>query len=255
MRRVLFAAGAAIALAAGLLAPSIASAGSAPGTGPYAPLDRPGPALDVPAAQLAASLSCHGNLAAEEPVLLVPGTTTDPTTDFSWNYEKGFTAQGRPWCAVTLPNHAMSDIQTAGEYVTSAIRTMHARSGHKVEIVGWSQGGMVPRWSLRFWPDTRADVDDVVALDPSNHGTLDADAVCALTCAPAFWQQQSDSHFIAALNSGAETFAGISYTQIWSATRRGRRAEHRAERAVLAAHRRRRDQQRRGAVDLSDGRR
>ncbi len=32
------------------------------------------------------------------------------------------------------------------------------------------------------------------------------------------WQQQTGSHFLAALNSGAETFAGIAYTVVYSDT-------------------------------------
>jgi hypothetical protein len=110
----------------------------------------------------------------------------------------------------------MSDVQTSGEYVVNAIRTMHAQSGRKVEYLGYSQGGMVGRWALRFWPDTRAMVDDYVGIDPSNHGTLDANGLCLLTCAPAIWQQQHGSHFLKALNSGRETFPGISYTVIYS---------------------------------------
>jgi hypothetical protein len=71
---------------------------------------------------------------------------------------------------------------------------------------------------LRFWPDTRSMVDDLVGLSPSNHGTLDADAICVPGCAPSIWQQRSDSHFIGALNSYQETFRGISYTNIYTDT-------------------------------------
>ena len=112
----------------------------------------------------------------------------------------------------------MGDIQAAGEYVVYAIRTMHAAYGGRIDIVGHSQGGMVPRWALRFWPDTRAMVDDLVGLSPSNHGTLDADPACAPGCAPAFWQQRNNAAFIAALNSYQETFPGISYTDIYTNT-------------------------------------
>ena len=77
---------------------------------------------------------------------------------------------------------------------------------------------MVPRWALRFWPDTRAMVEDLVGLSPSNHGTLDAIPACAQSCAPAFWQQRSDAAFSAALNSAQETFPGISYTEIYTNT-------------------------------------
>ncbi|HTU97368.1 MAG TPA: hypothetical protein VMF14_16085 [Solirubrobacteraceae bacterium] len=186
----------------------------------YAPPDRPGPALSVPAAKLAASLSCDGTLrgASHPPVLLVPGTALNPATDYGYGWEPALRRLGWPYCAVTLPGGAMGDIQIAGEYVVSAIRTMHAAYGGRIDVVGHSQGGMVPRWALRFWPDTRAMVDDLVGLSPSNHGTLDAIPACAAGCAPAFWQQRSNAAFIAALNSAQETFPGISYTNIYTDT-------------------------------------
>jgi hypothetical protein len=195
------------------LVPAVASAADAP-------LSHPGPPLSVPAAQLAASLSCVGTLhgASHAPVLLVPGTSLNPATDYGYGWEPALRQLGWPYCAVTLPGNAMGDIQVAGEYVVSAIRTMHAAYGGRIDIVGHSQGGMVPRWALRFWPDTRAMVDDLVGLSPSNHGTLDAIPVCAASCAPAFWQQRSDAAFIAALNSAQETFPGISYTDIYTNT-------------------------------------
>lgn len=189
-------------------------------TSPYAPLDRPGPPLSVPQSALRAALSCTAGVAhaTRRPILLVPGTNLDPGTNYSWNYERAFTALGWPYCAVTLPYHTMGDIQVAGEYVVYALRTMARLSGRRVDVLGYSQGGMLPRWALRFWPDTRSLVGDLVALDPSNHGTLDAVAACQSSCPPADWQQRSDAHFIAALNSRAETFAGIDYTVIYSRT-------------------------------------
>jgi Lipase (class 2) len=196
------------------------SAGSAAAAIDYAPVDTPGPALSVPTATLSQALVCNGSLATSkrEPILLVPGTTLNPQSDFSWNWERALAAQKWPFCTIDLPGNGMGDIQIAGEYVVYAIRTMHAMSHKKVEIVGHSQGGMVPRWALRFWPDTRAMVDDVVGLSPSNHGTLDAVALCAIGCAPSFWQQRTGSAFLAALNSDQETFPGISYTNIYTDT-------------------------------------
>ncbi|MHC1558578.1 esterase/lipase family protein [Actinomycetospora sp. C-140] len=187
----------------------------------YAPLDRPGPALDVAQEKLDGSLDCSPDVddAGRAPVLLVPGTTLTAEENFSWNYERAFAAAGRPYCTVTLPNHAMSDIQVSAEYVVAAIRTMNERSGQRVAVVGFSQGGMIGRWALRFWPDTRQQVGEMIGIDPSNHGTLDAYPVCAAAgCAPAFWQQQTLSAFTTALNSGTETFAGIDYTQMWTPT-------------------------------------
>ena len=198
-----------------LLAPGLLLAST---TGPA---QAAGPRLSVSGSALAASLTCRGDLAgaARRPVLLVPGTTLTPSENFSWNDEKVFTTQGRPWCAVTLPQHAMGNIAVAAEYVVHAIRTVRARAERRISVVGFSQGGMVPRWALKYWPDTRAMVVDMIGLDPSNHGTLDAYPACAIGgCAPAIWQQQTGSRFLRALNTGPETWAGISYTQVYTAT-------------------------------------
>ena len=201
-------------LAAGLLT---APAASAAGDELYAPVNRPGPALSVPAALLQKALTCEGDLRRSRltPVLLVPGTNVTPQ-EFSWNYMHSFRVQHRPFCAVELPVQATDDVQVAGEYVVHALRTM-ARAGHRrIDVVGHSQGGMVPRWALRFWPDTRALVDDLVGLAPSNHGTLLSQATCRPGCPVAHRQQAAGSKFLEALNSRAETFAGVDYTSVYT---------------------------------------
>ena len=186
----------------------------------YAPVDRPGPPLSLSQETLDASLACQPSVqgATVTPVLLIHGTGSDPDHNFGWNWRPALDALGVPWCTVALPESGMDDVQRAGEYVVNAIRTMRQRAGRPISIIGHSQGGMIPRWALRFWPDTRAMVDDVIGLAPSNHGTDSALAVCIPGCAPSFWQQSSGSEFIKALNSGQETFAGISYTQVYSKT-------------------------------------
>ena len=199
----------------------IPSTGSARAAVTYAPLDRPGPALTVSATARHAALACHGNPAsALEPVLLSPGTSVTPQENFSWNYEKAFTAQGRYWCAVTMPFHTFGDIQTAAEYLVYSIRVMHATTHHRIAVLGHSQGGMSMRWALRFWPDTRPMVDDIIGMAADNHGTtaLPGCIKGVTTCVPAVWQQGAGANFIKALNSGTETFSGISYTEIYSHT-------------------------------------
>jgi hypothetical protein len=188
----------------------------------YAPLGRPGPALTVPAASLQAALTCSGPFGSSplEPVLLNPATGVTPDQNYSWNYERAFTAQHRPWCAVTMPYHTLGDITVAGEYLVYAIRTVYAKAGRRIAVLGHSQGGMSMRWALRFWPDTRAMVDDVIGMAGSNHGTtaLPSSPCATFGCPPASWQQLAGAAFIRALNSGAETFAGISYTEIFTHT-------------------------------------
>jgi hypothetical protein len=202
-----------LAVAAGALAPASAAHAA------YAPLDRAGPALDVPAAQLDASLECSAGVAGatREPVLLSPATGVTADQNYSWNYESAFTARGIPWCQVTMPQRTLGDIQVAAEYLVNAIRTMHARSGRRIAVMGHSQGGMSMRWALRFWPDTRPMGDDVIGFAGSNHGTT-AGGDCSNGCTPASWQQGAKSNFIAALNSLAETQPGISYTEIYTHT-------------------------------------
>jgi len=173
-----------------------------------------GPALETPAGDLAAALDCPKPIGAatRAPVLLIHGTNLDAESNYDWNYMPALTDAGIPWCAVTLPVMGMGDIQTAAEYVVFAIRWMFERGGREVSIVGFSQGGMIGRWALLWWPDTRAMVEDLIGNASSNHGTVGARGVCASSCAPSYWQQRDDSEFIAALNDGPETFAGIDYT-------------------------------------------
>jgi triacylglycerol esterase/lipase EstA (alpha/beta hydrolase family) len=184
----------------------------------YAPIDRPGPSLSVPAAMLAKSMSCHGDLTGDNhvPVLLVPGTWETPDEHYGWNYMPAFDSLNWPYCAVTTPKHAMEDMQISAEYVVYAIRTMSQRTGRRIAILGGSQGGSLPRWALRFWPDTRTMVEDHIGLSPTNHGGQGLVTLCTPNCAPALWQQLYQSNFVRAMNSGQETFPGISYTEIYT---------------------------------------
>ena len=178
-----------------------------------------GPALRVPRAELRASLTCSGPLRGpHRPVLLVHGTTFTAATNFDWNYEPALERAGRAWCAVDLPSDGMADAARAAEHVTWAVRRMHSASGRRVDVVGYSQGGMLPRWSLRWWPGLRRKVGDVVGIDPSNYGTLDSELLCQVTCPPSFWQQATGSRFLAALNAGPDRFAGIDYTVVYTLT-------------------------------------
>ena len=207
LRRIRYAAIAAVLTVAAL--PSSAVAADEPDTGPD---------YSVSQAALDKALACTAGDATLTPVLLVPGTTVEPEENFGWNYVQDFLIEKRPFCTVTLPNRSMADIQVAAEYVVHAIRTMHAHSRGRISVVGHSQGGMIGRWALKYWPDTRHMIDDFIGMAPSNHGTLVAEMMCNPDCAPAIWQQRRDAAFIQALNTGPETWKGIDYTVIYSPT-------------------------------------
>jgi triacylglycerol lipase len=179
------------------------------------------PPITVPRGALRAALQCPQRFTHRwhEPVLLVHGTGLNADESWAWNYELALPPSGFDWCAVTLPNRALGDIQVSAEYVVWAVERMHALTHRRVAIITHSQGGLEARWALRFWPRVRADTADLVDLASPNHGIYAADA-CADSgnCWPAVWQMASGSHFLKALNSLSETPGRVSYTQIYSQT-------------------------------------
>jgi hypothetical protein len=188
----------------------------------YAPPDKPGPKLALPVVQLKGALRCTANLksAQRESVVMIPPTLVNPDEAY-FGYQRAFKAQGIPYCTVTVPYYTTIDIQVSAEYAVYAIRRAYKISGRKVQLLGWSQGGgPETRWALRFWPDVRPMVDDLVDLEAPNHGYPDATktAICPTSCVPALLQQEAGSGFIEALNSWQETFPGISYTNVYSHT-------------------------------------
>jgi hypothetical protein len=196
----------------------------------YAPVDRPGPALRPALADLEAAVECHGDFTqGKEAVLLVPGTAFTVATQFSWSWGRALTFAGIPWCGVTPPENSLGDLTVAGEYDVYAIRKTYALAGNRpIAVVGHSQGAMRPRWALRFWPDVRPMVADLVSVAPDNQGvSLAAPGVLppllaltctAVACPQGIWQQLVGSRFIRAVNSGQETFPGIDYSVVYSRT-------------------------------------
>ena len=131
-----------------------------------APAQAAGPPLTTPPDRLAAALTCPSSFpaTAHEPVLLVHGTATNTEDSWAWNHARTLPALGFDVCAVDLPDRALGDIQVATEYVVHAVREIHARSGRRVDLIGHSQGTLEPRWAVKWWPDVRAAVDDLVLL-------------------------------------------------------------------------------------------
>ncbi|GAB7038054.1 MULTISPECIES: esterase/lipase family protein [Catenuloplanes] len=185
----------------------------------HAPVDRPGPPLSVPVATLRAAVTCTPDAyrARAEVILFVPATALDPG-QFAWNWFPALRRAGHPWCAVTLPDHALGDIQVTAEYVVHAIRHAHAVSGRRIAVVGHSQGALDARFALRFWPDTRAMVADHVSLGSPHHGSTGNDTSFPPgTPGPAaLLQMRTTAALIEAVNAGRETFPEISYTTVAS---------------------------------------
>jgi triacylglycerol esterase/lipase EstA (alpha/beta hydrolase family) len=116
--------------------------------------------------------------------------------------------------------------QSAQQLSTFVNQVLAATGASQVDLVGHSQGGMMPRYYLRFLGGA-AKVHALVGLAPSNHGTtLDglftlagyfpgADAFVGLLC-PACQQQTRGSSFLNTLNGGGDTVPGVQYTVIQS---------------------------------------
>jgi triacylglycerol lipase len=181
-----------------------------------------GPPLKTSPGALQRAFACTGRLARaqRDPVLLVHGTFADSAINWSWNYERELPARGEPTCAVDLPNRSSGDIQVSAEYVVYAIRAMARKSGRKVAIIGHSQGGLDTRWALRWWPDLRDLVSDVVMFATPNHGAAYSDTACTgpSICAASLYQMRTDSKFLAALNAGGDTVGTVPYTAVVTKT-------------------------------------
>lgn len=177
-----------------------------------------GPPLETPQADLERAVRCPVSFSGpHEPVLLVHGTAGKPEDHWALNWQKALPEQGFDVCTVRLPALALDDIQVATEYVVHAVRVIAAASGKPVDVVGYSQGGLEPRWAIKFWPDVRAAIDDLVTLASPHHGALSADGLCvAGSCEEAAWQMNQGSAFLTALNAGDETPGEIDYTSIYS---------------------------------------
>jgi triacylglycerol lipase len=178
----------------------------------------PGPPLTASVSALQQALSCSGSLAGAErdPVLLVHGTFADSQINWSWNYKLALPARGEPTCTVDLPDKSAGDIQASTEYVVYAIRAMAGASGRDVAVIGHSQGGLEARWALRWWPDLRHLVSDVIMLGTPNQGSAFPDAICTqpFFCAASLYQMQTGSAFLTALNDGRDTVGQVPETSI-----------------------------------------
>ena len=153
----------------------------------------------------------------KQPVLMVHGTGVTRRQTWSWNYWKALPQRGWEVCWVELPNFALSDIQVASEYVARAVQLMHRRAHERIDLLGHSQGGLHPRWAVKWFPSGRH-VGDYIGLASPNHGTVVADqATQTQQCFESCWQMRTIAKFIAALNRGGnETPGHINYTNIYT---------------------------------------
>ena len=156
---------------------------------------------------------CKPSAKHPRPVVLVHGTFATAALNWSGYVAPRLVDDG--WCVFALDygNRATGDIRkSAAQLRTYVNRVRRATGAKKVLMVGHSQGGMMPRYYLRFLGGARH-VEELVALAPSNHGTKIAEGANTPGC-PACEQQGTNSPFLRRLNRGREVEKGVDYTVI-----------------------------------------
>jgi triacylglycerol lipase len=198
----------------------VAFAGSAPAVA--RPASAGGPALTVPAADLRAALKCDDAVAhaTRAPLMLVTGTGV--TGDQLYAFAKpALDAYGHPVCYLNFPDYTTADIQVAVQYLVYGLRQEFSLARRKIAVFGISQGGLLARFAVTYWPDLRRKVSDVLSAAGTQHGTTVLDAGCSLQapCAPAVWQQIRGSDLLTAINAQPDETPGtVSYTTVRSLT-------------------------------------
>ncbi|MCW3068868.1 MAG: lipase class 2 [Solirubrobacterales bacterium] len=179
--------------------------------------------------------SCKPPAAHPRPVILVHGTFEDMSGN--WQALSPLLSNHR-YCVFALNYgsyegsgqfgiYGTGDIAKSAEQLASFVAQVRAATGAaRVDLVGHSQGGMMPRYYLKFLGGAKY-VHALVGLSPSNHGTtvdgmftlanlLGASSFFGILC-PACEQQDVGSAFLTKLNAGKDTVPGIQYTVIQSA--------------------------------------
>ena len=181
------------------------------------------------------SWSCKPSAAHPTPVILVHGTFADMSD--SWQalspllYDNGYCVFALNYGSYngsgSLGVYATGDIaQSAQQLSTFVDKVLAATGAKKVDLVGHSQGGMMPRYYIKFLGGA-SKVNTLVGLAPSNHGTTlnglftlasyfpGGSSLAGADC-PACQEQEAGSPFITNLNAGGETASGVNYTVIES---------------------------------------
>src|SRR3954467_5264063 len=126
-----------------------------------------------------ANVACTPTAAHPYPVVLVHGTFGNRFD--SWQlFSPALKAAG--YCVYALDYgsyngsgllgiYGVGPIERSAQQLADFVRQVRAVTGAaKVDIVGHSQGGMMPRYFIKFLGGDSV-VDDLVGLAPSNHGT------------------------------------------------------------------------------------
>lgn len=175
--------------------------------------------------------SCKPSAAHPRPVVLVHGTFANSVDN--WLGLAPYLVN-RNYCVFALDYGQLPGVpffnglgpidKSAEQLKTFVDKVLAATGAAKADLVGHSQGGMMPRHYLKFLGGA-AKVNALVGIAPDNHGTtlngltqlLDyfpGAADLLSTATPALADQVAGSAFLTKLNAGGDTVPGVRYTVI-----------------------------------------
>ncbi|MEU7060768.1 alpha/beta fold hydrolase [Streptomyces sp. NPDC046197] len=175
--------------------------------------------------------SCKPSAAHPRPVVLVHGTLGN-SVDNWLALAPYLTSRG--YCVFSVDYgqlqgvplfYGLGPIDKSAEQLSAYVDEVLAATGAaKADLVGHSQGGMMPRYYLKFLGGA-GKVNALVGLAPDNHGTTLSgltnllpyfpgaeDLISAAT--PGLADQIAGSDFLTKLNDGGDTVSGVHYTVI-----------------------------------------
>jgi len=174
--------------------------------------------------------NCKPSAAHPYPVVLVNGTFENMNDN--WGGASPLLANNG-YCVFAFnyggvstdaPIQAVAPIaQSAAQLASFVTSVLTITGASKVDLVGHSQGGMMPRYYIKYLGGAIR-VDRLVGLAPSNNGTT-LDGLAALGAAfgvnsflvslcSACVDQEAGSPFLTDLNAGGETNPAVTYTVI-----------------------------------------
>lgn len=180
------------------------------------------PTLLRPNADLAAGLTCPGVsdlTKLKNPILLQPGTGLTAEQSYTYGYVKIASTLGYEPCLVATQHALLNDTQDSVEFLVYAVQQLsrYAPDG-KVPLFTWSLGGPLAQWMFTFWPSTRKQVKQLIALAPDFRGANFAKiANNVILGEPSLYQQAPNSTWLKALKSHSGLNGWVPTTVIYSA--------------------------------------
>jgi triacylglycerol esterase/lipase EstA (alpha/beta hydrolase family) len=168
--------------------------------------------------------SCTPNAAHPNPVVLVPGLSGSSGRDYQ---AAAPLLANNDYCVYAYDfndDGFQSNVDAAAGLSAFVDRVLAATGAAKVDLVGHSQGGMMPRYYLKFLGGA-GKVGALVGISPVSHGTTlfgvatlvqqvaPARDALADRC-PACSEDAAGSDFMRTLNDGGDVVAGVRHTVI-----------------------------------------